>query len=56
LIFDDTVEHEAWNDSDAPRGVLLLDFLRPGVEGAVEDRIPEEVREYAEKLFGARRG
>jgi beta-hydroxylase len=56
LIFDDTVEHEAWNDSDLPRGVLLLDFLRPGVEGAVEDHIPDEVRQYAEKLFGVRRG
>jgi beta-hydroxylase len=54
LIFDDTVEHEAWNDSDAPRGVLLLDFLRPGVSGEVHDHIPEEVRQYAEQLFGAR--
>ena len=26
LIFDDTVQHEAWNNSDLPRGVLLLDF------------------------------
>lgn len=55
LIFDDTVEHEAWNHSDAPRGVLLLDFLRPGIEGAVEDHIPEEVQQYAMKLFGADR-
>jgi aspartyl/asparaginyl beta-hydroxylase (cupin superfamily) len=31
LIFDDTVEHEAWNRSSAPRTVLLLDFTRPGV-------------------------
>jgi ornithine lipid ester-linked acyl 2-hydroxylase len=56
LIFDDTVEHEAWNDSDLPRGVLLLDFLRPGIDGSVEDHIPEEVRQYAEKLFGPRLG
>jgi aspartyl/asparaginyl beta-hydroxylase (cupin superfamily) len=30
LVFDDTVEHEAWNLGDAPRVVLLLDFVRPG--------------------------
>ena len=26
LIFDDTLEHEAWNESDTDRVVLLLDF------------------------------
>jgi beta-hydroxylase len=51
LIFDDTVEHEAWNDSDLPRGVLLLDFLRPGVAGSVADHVPEEVQQYAARLF-----
>jgi len=25
LIFDDTIEHEAWNDSDTLRAVLILD-------------------------------
>jgi len=29
LIFDDTLEHEAWNDTDQTRVVLLLDFARP---------------------------
>lgn len=54
LVFDDTAEHEAWNDSDLPRGVLLLDFLRPGVTGSVADHMPEEVRQYAAHLFAAR--
>lgn len=54
LVFDDTVEHEAWNDSDLPRGVLLLDFLRPGITGSVADHVPEEVQEYAAQLFAAR--
>ena len=27
LVFDDRVEHEAWNDHDAERVVLLLDFV-----------------------------
>lgn len=35
LIFDDTIEHEAWNDSREDRVVLLLDFLK---EGASESR------------------
>ena len=29
LIFDDTLEHEAWNDTDQTRVVLLIDFARP---------------------------
>ena len=27
--FDDTIEHEAWNDSDSPRAVLILDTWNP---------------------------
>jgi len=30
LIFDDTVEHEAWNHGPTTRLVLLVDFARPG--------------------------
>ena len=29
LIFDDTIEHEAWNDSDEDRLVLIFDIWRP---------------------------
>uniref|UniRef100_UPI0038B6E0C4 aspartyl/asparaginyl beta-hydroxylase domain-containing protein n=1 Tax=Novosphingobium sp. TaxID=1874826 RepID=UPI0038B6E0C4 len=29
FAFDDTIEHEAWNDSDAPRAVLILDAWNP---------------------------
>jgi len=29
LIFDDTFEHEVWNDSDHERIVLFIDFVRP---------------------------
>jgi beta-hydroxylase len=54
LVFDDTVEHEAWNDSDLPRGVLLLDFLRPGITGSAADHVPEEVQQYAAQLFAAK--
>ena len=27
--FDDTIEHEAWNDSDSPRTILILDTWNP---------------------------
>lgn len=29
VVFDDTYEHEVWNDSDEYRVVLFADFLRP---------------------------
>ena len=31
MVFDDTVEHEAWNKSDKSRVVLLLDFKAPSL-------------------------
>lgn len=44
LIFDDTVQHEAWNRSKEPRIVLLFDFVRPGCEGVPQDVPPPKVR------------
>jgi aspartyl/asparaginyl beta-hydroxylase (cupin superfamily) len=35
-VFDDTIEHEAWNDSDQTRVILLFDVWRP--ELSVEER------------------
>ncbi len=29
FVFDDTIEHEAWNDSDRDRAVLILDTWNP---------------------------
>lgn len=29
ILFDDTFEHEAWNDADQPRVTLLLEVVRP---------------------------
>jgi aspartyl/asparaginyl beta-hydroxylase (cupin superfamily) len=34
FVFDDTIEHEAWNDSDEPRAVLILDTWNPHVTPA----------------------
>jgi hypothetical protein len=44
LIFDDTVEHEAWKRSAEARFVLLLDFLRHGMSDTSLDVPPEAVR------------
>jgi len=30
-VFDDTIEHEAWNDSDVPRAILIFDTWNPGL-------------------------
>jgi aspartyl/asparaginyl beta-hydroxylase (cupin superfamily) len=29
LVFDDTIEHEAWNESGEDRVVLIFDIARP---------------------------
>jgi hypothetical protein len=34
LIFDDSIEHEAWNDSDAIRVILLFEIWRPELTAA----------------------
>jgi aspartyl/asparaginyl beta-hydroxylase (cupin superfamily) len=31
FVFDDTIEHEAWNDSDELRVVLIIDLWPPGL-------------------------
>jgi aspartate beta-hydroxylase len=30
-VFDDTIEHEAWNDSDLPRAILIFDTWHPSL-------------------------
>jgi aspartyl/asparaginyl beta-hydroxylase (cupin superfamily) len=34
MIFDDSIEHEAWNDSAAPRAILLFEIWRPELTAA----------------------
>jgi len=42
-VFDDTIEHEAWNDSDQPRYVLICDVWSPRLS-------PEERTAVAEVI------
>ena len=39
MIFDDTIEHEAWNDSNELRVVLLGDLWRPELDAAERQAI-----------------
>ena len=42
-VFDDTIEHEAWNDSDQGRAVLIFDLWNP--------LIPQEEREAISRIM-----
>jgi hypothetical protein len=33
-VFDDTIEHEAWNDADEPRAILIFDIWNPLLSAA----------------------
>jgi predicted TPR repeat methyltransferase len=44
-LFDDTIEHEAWNDSSLPRVILLFETWRP--------ELTEKERELVGAMFGA---
>jgi aspartyl/asparaginyl beta-hydroxylase (cupin superfamily) len=51
MIFDDSIEHEAWNDSDAPRAILLFEIWRPELtlpERAALTAMYESVTAYDE--------
>ncbi|HEY1560817.1 MAG TPA: aspartyl/asparaginyl beta-hydroxylase domain-containing protein [Caulobacteraceae bacterium] len=39
FIFDDTIEHEAWNNSDKPRAVLICDVWNPRLSNEERDLI-----------------
>jgi aspartate beta-hydroxylase len=38
-VFDDTIEHEAWNESDNPRAILIFDIWNPLLSAAERDLI-----------------
>jgi aspartate beta-hydroxylase len=50
-VFDDTIEHEAWNDSDTPRAIMIFDIWNPLLSAAERDMIQTAteiyVRHYA---------
>jgi aspartyl/asparaginyl beta-hydroxylase (cupin superfamily) len=38
-VFDDTIEHEAWNDSDEPRTILICDVWSPRLSAGERELI-----------------
>ncbi|MBS0395195.1 MAG: aspartyl/asparaginyl beta-hydroxylase domain-containing protein [Proteobacteria bacterium] len=47
-VFDDTIEHEAWNDSDAPRAILLFDIWNPQLSEFERSLVRETTQALAE--------
>ena len=50
-VFDDTIEHEAWNDSAAPRAILIFDIWNPQLTALERDLVREAtlaLKEYSE--------
>lgn len=47
-VFDDTIEHEAWNDSDAPRAILIFDVWNPELTALERDLVRETVAALAD--------
>jgi len=43
-VFDDTIEHEAWNTSDQPRVILLLEIWQPDLS--------QEEQRWLQTVFG----
>jgi aspartate beta-hydroxylase len=46
-VFDDTIEHEAWNDSDAPRAILIFDVWNPELTALERDLVRETITTLA---------
>ena len=53
FVFDDTIEHEAWNDSDELRVVLIVDLWVPGLSAAERDAIAAVISASGVALTGA---
>ncbi|HTW38817.1 MAG TPA: aspartyl/asparaginyl beta-hydroxylase domain-containing protein [Steroidobacteraceae bacterium] len=47
-VFDDTIEHEAWNDSDVPRAILIFDVWNPELTALERDLVREMTDVLAE--------
>jgi aspartate beta-hydroxylase len=54
-VFDDTVEHQAWNRSDSPRAVLIFDIWHPMLSPAERDLI-RSATEAVARYYGPQPG
>jgi aspartate beta-hydroxylase len=42
-VFDDSIEHEAWNESDVPRAILIFDTWHPSLTAAERELLQTAV-------------
>ena len=47
-VFDDSIEHEAWNDADVSRAVLIFDVWNPQLTPLERDLVREAMMVFAE--------
>jgi aspartyl/asparaginyl beta-hydroxylase (cupin superfamily) len=52
-VFDDTIEHEAWNDSDELRVVLIFDLWAPSLQPSERDAIARVISAAGVSFKGA---
>lgn len=53
FVFDDTIEHEAWNDSDELRVVLIFDLWPPALSAAERTAVAAVIRSSGVSFSGA---
>ena len=53
FVFDDTIEHEAWNDSDELRVVLIIDLWAPTLSSAEREAIAAVIGAAGATFAGA---
>jgi aspartyl/asparaginyl beta-hydroxylase (cupin superfamily) len=51
-VFDDTINHEAWNNSDQPRAILIFDIWNPFLTAAERDLV-RAATEVVGSYYGA---
>jgi aspartate beta-hydroxylase len=54
-VFDDTIEHEAWNDSEAPRLILIFDIWHPMLDAKEQQFFTHLLQAYDDH-YGHRLG
>ncbi len=47
-VFDDTIDHEAWNQSDTPRAILIFDIWNPLLTAAEREMITAATEIYTQ--------
>lgn len=47
-VFDDTIEHEAWNDADVSRAILIFDVWNPQLTPLERDLVREAMMVFAD--------